>query len=127
MHVDAASDEELEGEAKVSPSFKKTMNAAVWRGSRDDEVIASAMDFPDHLGLVWISFAKGKDPTLNSRFRERAMREIAHRWPGTLSLPIMPTGAIPLPSDLLRTNNGYVVNPSEAYKYDVAGTKPQTH
>jgi AraC-like DNA-binding protein len=76
MHVDASSSEELKREGDVSQAFKKTMNATVWRGANDDEAFASAMDEPDHLGEVWISFFKGKDPTLNSRLRESAMREI---------------------------------------------------
>jgi hypothetical protein len=127
MHVDASSSEELKREGDVSQAFKKTMNATVWRGANDDEAFASAMDEPDHLGEVWISFFKGKDPTLNSRLRESAMREIMRRWPDTLSLPIMPTGAIPLHDDLIRTPKSYVVNPAEAYKYDVAGAgrRPQ--
>jgi hypothetical protein len=119
MHVDAESDEDLKAEAKVSPNFLMTMKAAVWRGSNDDEAVASAMDQFDHLGRVWIMFSRGKDPTLTSRFRERAMREIMLRWPETLSLPIMPTGAIPLTRDLERTPNGYVVNPTEAHKYEL--------
>jgi hypothetical protein len=127
MHVDAASSQELETEAKVSPNFEMTMNAAVWRGSNDDEAVASAMDQHDHLGQVWIMFARGKDPTLTSRFRENAMREIMLRWPGTLSLPIMPTGAIPLHRDLIRTPNGYIVNPSEAHKYDLEGNERRSH
>jgi hypothetical protein len=40
-------------------------------------------------------------------------------WPGTLSLPIMPTGAIPLRRDLIRTPRGYVVNPAEVHKYEL--------
>jgi hypothetical protein len=70
------------------------MNATVWQGANDAEAIASAMDQPDHLGQVWISFFRGKDPALNSSLRENVMREITRRWPDTLSLPIMPTGAI---------------------------------
>jgi hypothetical protein len=127
MHVDTLSSEELEREAKVSPTFKMTMNAAVWRGANDDEAIASAMDQSDHLGQVWIAFFRGKDPTLNNRFRKSAMREIIRRWPGTLSLPIMPTGVIPLHGDLVRTANGYVVNPTEAHKYDVQGAERPAH
>jgi hypothetical protein len=119
MHVDAESSEDLRAEAKVSPNFEMTMKAAVWRGSNDDEAVASAMDQFDHLGRVWIMFSRGNDPTLTDRFRENAMREIKLRWPGTLSLPVMPTGAIPLAQDLLRTPSGYVVNPSEAHKYDM--------
>lgn len=125
MHVDAASTQELEREAKVSPEFEMTMNATVWRGPNDNEAMASAMDHRDHLGRVWIAFFRGQDPTVAKRFRERAMRYITLRWPGTLSLPIMPTGAIPLSRDLIRTPNGYVVNPSEARKYDHSGTATQ--
>jgi hypothetical protein len=119
MHVDAVSQEELERQASVSPAFKMTMNAAVWRGTSDDEPIASVMDQPDHLGQVWISFFRGEDPSLNSRFREATMSEVMRNWPGTLSLPIMPTGAIPLHRDLIRTPEGYVVNPTEAQKYEL--------
>ena len=57
MHVDAASSQELERAAKVSPAFAMTLHAAVWRGSNDDEAVASTMDQPDHLGQVWIAQA----------------------------------------------------------------------
>jgi hypothetical protein len=123
MHVDAVSSQELEREAKVGPEFEMTVNAAVWRGSNDEEAVASAMDHHDHLRQVWITFFGGKNPTVTGRFRESATREIMRRWPGTLSLPIMPTGAIPLHRDLVRTANGYVVNPSEAHKYALAGAE----
>jgi hypothetical protein len=127
MHVDATSSQELERESKVSPEFQMTLNAAVWRGSKDDEPVASAMDRHDHLGQVWITFLRGKDPTLTRKFQESAMREIMLRWPGTLSLPIMPTGAIPLHGDLVRTPNGYIVNPSEAHKYGLDDAQERPH
>src|SRR5882672_1621125 len=114
MHVDSESEQDLASEAKLIPEAEKTMNAAVWRGSHDDEPIASVMDQRDHLGEVWIVFSKGEDPRANSRFRERVMREVRLHWPNTLSLPIMPTGAIPLHGDLIRTPDGYIVNPSAA-------------
>jgi hypothetical protein len=126
MHVDVESTRDLAKETKISSAFAKTMNAAVWRGPNDDEVGASAMDQPDHLGLVWIMFSRGKDPQLTTRFRESAMRQIMLRWPDTLSLPIMPTGAIPLHRDLIRTPNGYVVSPTEAYKYQLKGGEKTT-
>jgi hypothetical protein len=119
MHVDAESKQELENSARASPLLEMTMNVAVWRDTRDDEAIASAMDQHDHLGQVWITFSKGKDPALSSRFRERAMRSIKLRWPHTLPLPIMPTGAIPLHADLVRTATGYVLKPSETRRYEL--------
>jgi hypothetical protein len=42
------------------------LHAAVWRGSNDDEPIADAMDYWDHLGEVWIAFVKGEEPALAS-------------------------------------------------------------
>jgi len=117
MHVDTESKQDLENAARASPLLEMTMNAAVWRGANDDEAMASAMDQHDHLGQVWIMFFRGKDPALSSRFRERAMHAIKRQWPNTLPLPIMPTGAIPLHADLIRTTTGYVVKPSEAHRY----------
>jgi|HubBroStandDraft_3_1064219.scaffolds.fasta_scaffold80186_2 hypothetical protein len=119
MHVDVESTQDLQNAARASPLLAMTLNAAVWRGIHDDEAIASAMDHYDHLGQVWIAFSKGEDPALSSRFRERAMQAIKLRWPETLALPIMPTGAIPLHKDLVQTPAGYVVKPSEAHKYQM--------
>jgi hypothetical protein len=123
MHVDAETSQDIAQGTKVSPAFAKTMNAAVWRGANDRESVASAMDLPENVGKVWLSFSKGKDPLLTTRFRDNAMRQIMLRWPDTLSLPIMPTGAIPLPGDLIRTPNGYIVNPAEAHKYELQGVE----
>jgi len=119
MHVDVESKEDPENGARASPLLEMTVHAAVWPGANDDEVIASAMDQHDHLGQVWIMFSRGEDPARSSKFRERAMRAIKLRWPETLSLPIMPTGAIPLHADLVRTPTGYIVKQSEAPKYQV--------
>jgi hypothetical protein len=126
MHVDAESKEELERSATISRNFEMTLHAAVWRGSNDDQAGASAMDQFVHLGQVWLMFSRGKDSAMAARFRERSMHKIMLRWPVTLTLPIMPTGAIPLHGDLVRTPIGYAVKPSEAHKYDVpgAGTRP---
>ena len=119
-HVDAASEAELRNMSKVSPI---TFNASVWRGN-DEESMASAMDFADRIGRVWIAFPRGEDAERSTRFREALMPKIKQRWPDTASLPIMPTGAIPLTEDLLRTPSGYVVKPSAAAKYEqgVEGT-----
>jgi hypothetical protein len=114
FHVDAATDEELKVTSKVSP---QTFNATVWRGEDDEERIVSAMDFEDRLGRVWISFARGEDPVRSRQFRESLMPAIKDAWPDTASLPIMPNGAIPLTRDLVRTPQGYIVEPSAAPKY----------
>jgi hypothetical protein len=121
LHVDASDAGEIHQLSEVSPL---TINAAVWRGDNDDEELASVMDMPNNLGRAWISFSKGEDPHLATRFRERAMRQILNRWPGTQSLPIMPTGAIPLPEDLRQTPHGYLVKPEAASRYELSPASP---
>jgi hypothetical protein len=114
FHLDASTDEELRILSEVSPI---TMNATVWRGKDDEEPVASAMDFKDHIGRVWMTFFLGQDTAKALRFRERLVPLIKKAWPDTISLPIMPSGAIPLTDDLVRTPSGYVVKPSAAAKY----------
>jgi len=115
FHVDAATDDELKIMSEVSP---QTFNATVWRGKDDEEPIASAMDFQDRLGRVWVSFSLGQDPARSHQFQMSLMPAVRDRWPETASLPIMPNGGIPLTSDLVRTPNGYIVNPDTATKYE---------
>ena len=118
FHVDAATDEELKATSVVS---LQTFNATVWRGKDDEDPIASAMDFRDRLGRVWISFSLGEDPARSRQFRGGLMPAIKESWPDTASLPIMPNGAIPLTEDLVRTPQGYIVKPSAAAKYEDTG------
>lgn len=114
FHVDASTPVEMEALSEVSPI---TFNAAVWRGD-DEEVIASAMDFQDHLGRVWITFPMGEDPSRSARFTRSLISKIKRVWPETASLPIMPNGGIPLTEDLVRTPSGYAVKPAAAWKYE---------
>lgn len=115
FHVDAATDAELKVVSEVSP---QTFSATVWRGKNDEESIASAMDFQDRLGRVWISFSLGQDPVRSRQFRISLISAIKSGWPEAAPLPIMPNGAIPLTSDLVRTPNGYIVDPAAAIKYE---------
>jgi hypothetical protein len=117
FHVDASTADELAIRSEVSPM---TFSASVWRGKDDEESMASAMDFEDRIGRVWIAFPLGQDPARSARFRETLVPEIKRLWPATASLPIMPSGAIPLTEDLMRTASGYSVKPSAAAKYNGA-------
>ncbi len=114
-HVDASTPQELEVRSEISPM---TFSAAVWRGKDDEESMASAMDFQDRIGRVWIAFPRGQDSRRSTRFRQSLVPKIKSVWPDTASLPIMPSGAIPLTADLIRTPSGYVVNPAAAAKYN---------
>lgn len=117
LHIDSATRQELQRTAEIIPAAEMTIHATVWRGEKDDDSEAVIMDQHDHLGQVWIMFSQGEDPQLATRFRQRAMREIMARWPETLSLPIMPNGAIPLHADRVRTPEGYIVDPAAVSKY----------
>lgn len=115
FHVDSSTPQELKAQSDVSPI---TFNAAVWRGKDDEEAIASAMDFKDHIGRVWVSFSLGQDPERSAQFRNDLMEEVIQQWPQTARLPIMPNGAIPLTDDLVRTPKGYEVKSSMVSKYE---------
>lgn len=82
------------------------------------------MDGHDRLGLVWIMFAQGEDIELAARFRERVMNRILLRWPETISLPVMPTGSIPNPHQLVKTPSGYKLDPAYVSGYDVETSSP---
>lgn len=118
LHIDAASKEALEHTAVANPPARMTIHAAAWRGQDDDQPEAVIMDQADHLGQVWIMFLKGEDAQLAMRFCEKAVIETKRRWPNTLSLPITKVGTIPLSRDLIRTPDGYKLNPSAASRYE---------
>ena len=121
MHVDASTAEELQ---KLSGPFRMTIHAAVWRGDDDGEAVASVMDHPENLGRPWLMFSKGEQPERVARFRENVMRRVRQRWPGTLSLPVMPTGGIPSRYQLLQTEQGYRLLPKFASNYQISRDSP---
>jgi hypothetical protein len=123
LHVDSAGKEELQRLAADIPQTAMTIHAAIWRGPNDDKSEAVIMDQKDHLGQVWLSFSRGENERLAARFRNKAMRVAKARWPETLTLPIMPTGAIPLHEDLIKTSDGYKVDPAAASKYEIEGNE----
>jgi hypothetical protein len=95
----------------------------VWRGADDDELLAGVDDM-GHLGRAWITFCRGEDPRLASEFRERAMRRILARWRTTRSIPVLPTGGVPLADDLRLTGEGYRVKPEAAFRYELRPSSP---
>ena len=113
-HVDSAKPEELRQLSEVSPI---TMNLAVWRGANDEEPVASAMDLPNNLGRIWLSFSKGSDPAKVVAFRKAVMAQVMQRWPDTRSLPVLAGRTIPLPEDLERTADGYRLKDSAKARY----------
>jgi hypothetical protein len=119
LHLDASTPDDLRHLSEAGPM---TIHAAVWRGSDDEEAIASVLDLPGNSGRAWLSFFRGEDPIPARRFRERAMRKVLERWPSTEPLPILPTGVLPLPADLVMTAQGYRVKPAAAARYGLAAS-----
>jgi aspartyl-tRNA synthetase len=117
LHLDYSTDEELD--LLKTDIVEMTVHAAIWRDRNDDKLEVSIMDQKDHLGLIWIVFARGENEKLATRFRNNVTRAIKARWPDTLTLPIMPTGAIPVHRDLIKVSEGYIVNPAAAARYQV--------
>lgn len=124
LHIDVADQEQLRRTADAIPAAKRTIHAGIWRGEKDTSSEGVIMDGADHLGLVWIMFSRGEDADAAKRYRERVMRQVRERWPETRTLPIMPTGAIPLHGDLRLTPRGYLVKPSASSRYGLSPTSP---
>lgn len=121
FHLDASTAEELKWQSEVSPM---SINATVWRGKDDDEPVASVIDGPDHLGLAWLTFSLSDEPARTARFRDRVMKRIVQRWPNTATLPITPSGGIPLRRDLVLTGRAYRVKRQAASIYGFPASSP---
>lgn len=126
MHVDPHDAASFRSLSSRPPELRKTFDAAVWRDAEAHGLVAAASDGPDHPGRVWILFIRdpGADPAPGERFRARLMTAVVARWPETRSLPIMPSGAVPLPRDLRRMAAGYRVEPSAASRYGLDVSSP---
>jgi hypothetical protein len=124
LHLDASSARELELIAQALPGAASSVHATVWRGAGDDHSEATITNLWVQAPSVWVLFGRGENPGLATRFRQRVMNKIMDRWPDTQTLPIMPTGAIPLPQDLRRTPDGYRVEPRAAATYRLPPSSP---
>lgn len=108
-------DSEVEFFRRNTPDIP-IVEASIWRGEvRDSE--ARILDMPQD-SRVWISFSRGEDVAAAQRFRERAMRKVVERWPGTLAVPVAATGALPHKQDLVVTaKGGYAIEPAKMEGY----------
>lgn len=118
---------DLERWAEMSPELRKSMGAIVYR---DGDFLQTEARVSDqfHFSHVWISFARGEDPVLAQRFRDRLMSRMIERWPETLTVPIAQTGSLPHREDLIRTDTGYEIKPSRLARYlcgDAPGNAPE--
>ena len=113
-HLDALSEAELE--AISLPSSPIRLNASIWRGEDDEEIMANALDMV-HPGHAWLTFTLGEEPARSTRLRRLLVARIKREWPDAARLPISVHGTIPLPDDLELTPSGYRLKQAAEPKY----------
>jgi hypothetical protein len=124
LHVDDGTTEWIKFRRSASanePEFAndiltKTIYAAVYRGN-DDSDMEIVVDDGGHQGRAWLTFIRGERPDLAARTRAQLIAEIKRRWPDARSIPVMPSGALPLATDLTWTGTSYVVKPDRLASY----------
>jgi hypothetical protein len=102
----------------LPPPARKTLYAGVWSGEDDDDFIAMADD-GGHNGRSWITVYTGEHEAAARLFWVDLKTRILRRWPAARSIPILPSGALPLSEDLQLTHGGYRINRSAAAKYSL--------
>jgi hypothetical protein len=126
IHVDDESERWREGEAQanmIAPEERGTIFVGVWRGTNDGDPEAD-VDDSGHPGRAWLSFARGRYPDRAARFREAVLAEVHRRWPRAQTLPVLPSGGLPLPRDLRLTKAGYAIAPAAAATYGLPPSSP---
>ena len=119
FHVDDGSAQwrDFATQARNLPSpARKTLYAGVWSGKDDDDFIAMADD-GGHNGRSWIMVYTGKHETAARRFWVDLKAQLIRRWPAARSIPVLPSGALPLSDDLQLTHGCYRISRSAAAKY----------
>lgn len=122
LDVSIETAEEMDRWNEMALDLSKSIEATAYRGNDIRQSEARVSD-QNHLGQAWISFKRGEDPSLARRFRQRLMSRIIEHWPGTLSVPVAQTGALPRKEDLRRSDHGYEIDPSRLAGY-ICGTAP---
>lgn len=126
MHVDDGSEAWREFDRQsnmMAPEDRLTINIGVWRGEDDDEP-AIFVDDRYHPGRAWVTFLRGTQPERNAALRNALSSEMRRRWPGSQPIPILPSGGVPLPSDLVMTPDGYRIVRSAATNYELPPNSP---
>ena len=121
MHVDDVSEQWREFDRQsnmMAPRDRLTINVGVWRGENDDEPTI-LVDDRYHPGRAWVTFLRGTQPERNATLRNALISEMRRRWPDSQPIPILPSGGVPLASDLVETPDGYRITHSAATRYEL--------
>lgn len=125
LHVDDSSARwrEFQKEANSPAAARMSVRISVWNGPEDRDIEISVSDM-GHIGRAWIAFINYGKSDMAPELRAQLIAAIKRRWPDALMVPVMPTGALPLASHLLRTPSGYKVVRSAAKTYDLPPDSP---
>ena len=115
FHVDSRTADELRVESEIAPM---TINASVWRGANDDELIASVLDVA-RPGYGWLTFYKGEDPERSRQFQTRLLRNIRSEWSEVRTLPLV-HGGIPHHRDMVLKGTSYELKPQAVSTYSAS-------
>lgn len=109
--------------AEPAGGNQATIYVGVWRGTKDEDFEASIDDM-GHLGRAWVRFLKGGRADLPPDRREQVLVEIRQRWPDVRSVPVLPSGGLPLVDDLRHTPQGYKIVASAGPRYELPPNSP---
>jgi hypothetical protein len=124
LHVEDVSDAWARlGARERDPLLRKSIYIGLWRGFLHGDLEVT-VDDGGHPGRPWVIFSRGEHPTLAGQFRDGLLRDINHRWPDALELPISPSGGLPLVQDLRATPTGYKIVRSAAAGYGLPLNSP---
>ncbi len=126
LHVDDASAKGRAVETEIGilpPEDRLTVSFAVWRGENDEEPEVLADD-RYHPGRIWVTFMRGSNAARSTHFRDPLVAALRARWPDARTLPILPSGAVPLAEDLVATDGRYLVRRSAAARYELPTGSP---
>jgi hypothetical protein len=125
LHVDDVSARwrDLAAGAASLPEVDGTIYVGIWRGENDDELEVDANDM-GHKGRVWLTFPKGTQPDRSTKLSTGLIGAVRDRWPDAEPLPVLPSGALALSTDLRKTSAGYKVAKSAAGRYGLSPSSP---
>ena len=125
MHVDDDSQRwrEFQRDSNAPANTRMSIYVGMWRGSKDEDMEVGIDDM-GHLRRAWVSFYRGGKQDLPAPALAQILRQITNRWSDAVYLPALPSGGLPLESDLRRTPSGYKIAPGSAERYDLPATSP---
>ena len=77
-----------------------------------------------HEQKVWISFLEVEGFAEEANLRESLTEKLLKEWPNILELPVIRGTTLPLPRDLVLTDDGYRIRSDKAENYNLEKSSP---